>query len=132
MSRLHHCGRFAFPFLFALSFYSAAPCAQAENAGRHIWAEEPVIYPEDARPVQRYRTWDQEIYPIGNGRIGAALHGDPVREHIQFNEDSLWVGNEHNTGGYQPFGDIYVQLDHEEYSDYRRELDIERAVHRVS
>jgi Na+(H+)/acetate symporter ActP len=43
----------------------------------------------------------------------------------------LWVGNEHHTGGYQPFGDLYIQLGHKNFSNYRRELDISRAVQAV-
>ncbi|MCR5217635.1 glycoside hydrolase N-terminal domain-containing protein [Treponema sp.] len=30
--------------------------------------------------------------PLGNGRLGCMVFGDPVRERIQFNEDSLWSG----------------------------------------
>ena len=33
--------------------------------------------------------WDQAL-PIGNGRIGAMIFGDPVNERIQLNDDSLW------------------------------------------
>ncbi|NQV31340.1 MAG: glycoside hydrolase N-terminal domain-containing protein [Phycisphaeraceae bacterium] len=35
--------------------------------------------------------WDQAL-PVGNGRIGGMIFGDPAKEHIQFNEDSLWTG----------------------------------------
>ena len=30
--------------------------------------------------------------PVGNGRIGGMLFGDPEREVIQLNEDSVWSG----------------------------------------
>ena len=63
---------------------------------------------------------------------GCTIFGEPQKERIQFNEDSLWVGNEDCTGGYQPFGDVYVEMPHSEYSDYRRELDISRAVQTVT
>ncbi len=33
-----------------------------------------------------------EALPVGNGRLGGMIFGDPQREHIQFNEDSLWTG----------------------------------------
>ena len=33
-----------------------------------------------------------EALPIGNGRLGAMVFGDPVRERIQLNEDTLWAG----------------------------------------
>lgn len=35
--------------------------------------------------------------PVGNGRLGAMVFGDPVCERIQLNEDTLWAG-----GPYDP------------------------------
>lgn len=35
--------------------------------------------------------WDEAL-PIGNGRLGAMIYGDPVSERLQLNEDSLWYG----------------------------------------
>ncbi|MFO7923064.1 MAG: glycoside hydrolase family 95 protein [Bacteroidales bacterium] len=34
-----------------------------------------------------------EALPVGNGRMGAMIFGDPVNERIQLNEDSLWPGS---------------------------------------
>ncbi len=33
-----------------------------------------------------------EALPLGNGRLGAMIFGDPAAEHVQFNEESLWSG----------------------------------------
>lgn len=33
-----------------------------------------------------------DALPIGNGRLGAMVFGDPHNEHIQFNEETLWTG----------------------------------------
>ena len=33
-----------------------------------------------------------EAMPVGNGRLGAMVFGDPYHERIQLNEDSLWPG----------------------------------------
>ena len=33
-----------------------------------------------------------EALPVGNGRMGAMVFGNPTKEHIQLNEDSLWPG----------------------------------------
>ena len=60
------------------------------------------------------------------------LFGRTDWERIQFNEKSLWTGDEQDTGAYQAFGDVYLKLDHDQATDYRRELDIREAVHRVS
>ena len=42
--------------------------------------------------------WEQEALPIGNGQMGAMLFGGVQREQIQFNEESLWIGDEEDTG----------------------------------
>jgi len=33
-----------------------------------------------------------EALPVGNGRLGAMIYGDPVSETIQLNENTLWAG----------------------------------------
>jgi alpha-L-fucosidase 2 len=53
-------------------------------------------------------------------------------ERIQFNEKTLWTGNETDTGSYQAFGDLFIKLDHVKPADYRRELDLERGLTTVS
>jgi len=75
--------------------------------------------------------WQKEALPIGNGRLGGMIFGGADVEHIQFNVDSLWEGDEKDTGAYQAFGDVFVELGHANATDYRRELDIARAVHTV-
>jgi len=35
--------------------------------------------------------WNQAL-PVGNGRMGAMVFGDPEKERIQLNEDSVWAG----------------------------------------
>ncbi len=37
------------------------------------------------------REWNEAL-PIGNGRLGAMIFGDPCAERLQLNEDSLWHG----------------------------------------
>ena len=44
--------------------------AQSEANDRRIWAEKPVLYPENPTPRERYGIWDREVYPIGNGPTG--------------------------------------------------------------
>ena len=38
------------------------------------------------------KTWEEAL-PIGNGRLGAMIYGDPQVEQIQFNEETLWNGS---------------------------------------
>ena len=85
-----------------------------------------------------------EALPIGNGPMGAMLFGGTEVERIQFNDISLWSGTRmaveglddegQDLGAYQAFGDILIHLGHDfaKVANYRRELDIDRAVHQVS
>ncbi|HJX71787.1 MAG TPA: glycoside hydrolase family 95 protein, partial [Bacteroidales bacterium] len=40
-------------------------------------------------------TWNEAL-PIGNGRIGAMVFGDPAAEHLQLNEVTVWAGSPHS------------------------------------
>ncbi|WP_432797162.1 glycoside hydrolase family 95 protein [Poriferisphaera sp. WC338] len=33
-----------------------------------------------------------EALPIGNGKLGAMIFGNPAKEHIQLNEETIWAG----------------------------------------
>ena len=114
-------------FLVALATHAHA----AEPRSRVIWTDKPVVLDQENPRANRNR-WGSQVLPIGNGRLGATAWGDVKTETLNLNEDSLWVGNEHNTGAYQPFADLLVTLDHEQYTDYRRELDISRAVQTIT
>lgn len=111
-----------------LAFAALAPslsaAAPAKPEPHLLWAQ---------APAQAGRGgWQASVYPVGNGRLGGTLFGEPARLCLQFNEDSLWVGNEDNTGAYQPFGDIYLETTHTNFTAYRRELDISRAVQTIT
>lgn len=92
------------------------------------------------------RKWPSEALPLGNGRIGCMVFGGVKRERIQFNEDSLWTGDENPSGdygtmgAYQSFGELLIELDGAEEilsrpggqeAFYRRELHLPTAVARV-
>ncbi|MFI5378938.1 MAG: glycosyl hydrolase family 95 catalytic domain-containing protein [Tepidisphaerales bacterium] len=81
---------------------------------------------------QPARDWMTEALPIGNGYLGCMVFGTAPSEHIQFNEVSLWTGDEKETGNYQNFGDLFIDLDHPAAVDnYSRELDLATAIQRV-
>ena len=42
---------------------------------------------------QPAKVWMTEALPIGNGRVGAMIFGGVEKDHIQFNESSLWSGS---------------------------------------
>ncbi|PSL33393.1 glycoside hydrolase family 95 protein [Chitinophaga ginsengisoli] len=106
--------------------------------------------------------------PVGNGRLGGMVFGNPAEEIIQLNEGTVWTGspnrNENpealaalpkirqlifegkqkeaqdlaaekvqtktsNGQMFQPVGSLHLAFPgHEQYKDYYRELDIEKAV----
>lgn len=57
------------------------------------------------------KDWESAGLPIGNGQMGAMLFGQVEQERIQFNEESLWIGNEDDTGAYQNFGELLVMFE---------------------
>ena len=60
------------------------------------------------------------------------VFGGVQQEHLQFNDKTLWTGNETTRGAYQNFGDLYLDVPGlTAVSDYRRELDIEEGIARV-
>lgn len=93
--------------------------------------------------AQRYYLWDNkpatdwmtEAYPIGNGRIGAMIFAGVNHEHIQFNENSLWTGDEQETGAYQAFGDLFVRFDsdvNKSFTAYSRKLNLDKGLHEIA
>src|ERR1700722_1366670 len=80
----------------------------------------------------------EEALPIGNGRMGGMIFGGVASERVVLNEDSLWTGDENPTGdygrmgAYQTLSNLLIDLPGQTaYSDYRRDLDISRAVAHV-
>jgi alpha-L-fucosidase 2 len=87
--------------------------------------------------------WSAEALPIGNGRMGAMFFGGVDREVIQFNEQSLWSGDnnwdgeyetgDHGFGSYRNFGEIAIEFtDKSTFSDYTRSLDISNGIHQTN
>ena len=101
-------------------FFLTQAHANEKPANRVLWYEKPA------------RNWEKEALPLGNGRLGCMVFGGTEKEHIQFNEDSLWVGDEKDTGAYQTFGDLYIEMAHRDPNSYRRELDIRTAIHSIT
>lgn len=79
------------------------------------------------------KDWMTQALPIGNGRLAAMVFGRVPDERIQFNEESLWLGDENDTGAYQPFGDVFVHFHNQgAVTNYLRWLDLERGLHTVT
>ena len=129
--------------------------AQQEDQTLKLWYDKPATQ------------W-VEALPLGNGRIGAMVFGDPVHELFQLNEETVWGGSPHNNTNpkakdalprirqlifegknkeaqelcgpticsqsangmpYQTVGSLHLDFDGiNEYNDYYRDLDIEKAI----
>ncbi len=111
-------------FIASFLVFSAAAFAAEQNKNDlTLWYNKPAT------------NWEMEALPIGNGRLGGMIFGGVGQERIQFNESSLWIGDETDTGAYQAFGDVFVDFGDQAKSSptsYRRELDIGRAIHAVT
>ena len=116
------------PSIFSLSICLASlgvtlssQAAETPETSQVLWYDSPA------------KEWQEDCLPIGNGHLGCMIYGGVQNEHIQFNEDSLWIGDEEDTGAYQAFGDLKIQFaGQNEHGAYRRELDIDQALHTIS
>ena len=48
-----------------------------------LWYDKPAQY------------WEEAL-PLGNGRLGAMVYGNPVHEEIQLNEETVYAGSPYN------------------------------------
>ena len=90
-----------------------------------------------SQPAQK---WEPEALPIGNGRMGAMFYGGIKSERIQFNEQSLWSGDnnwdgeyetgDHGFGSYRNFGEFVIDFNHSnDVQSYQRSLNITTGIH---
>ena len=97
-------------------------------AASHPPAPHPALSTHALWYQQPATVWESGALPVGNGRLGAMFYGDPTRDRIQFNEESLWggVNNYDNAlagqpdgaydtsvtgfGSYRNFGNVVVTL----------------------
>ncbi len=108
-------------FTVFLNLYSQAQTALSKVNTLKLWEDKPG------------KVWMTDAYSIGNGRIGGMVFGGVGQEHIQFNDNTLWTGNETDRGAYQAFGDLFIDFNMgDEFSNYRRSLDLSTATHMVS
>ncbi len=70
-------------FLGAAAALTACSSTPADRQELKLWYDKPA------------GQW-VEALPLGNGRLGAMVFGDPVREEFQLNEETVWGGSPHN------------------------------------
>ena len=127
-------------------------------------AYEHLIYSDE--PAKLFN----EAYPIGNGKLGGMIYGDPTNLKLSLNHDELWQGYQplgkaalydksaypeaqklalegkyyeaqkliqsklsiDNAAAYITLGNLFIDLDAKNVTNYRRELDIRNSVAKVS
>ncbi len=82
--------------------------------------------------------WMEYALPLGNGELGCMIFGGVLHEEIQFNEKTLWSGNENVVGAgsgsrtFMNFGSVIVANRDKNIldgvTDYVRYLDIEEGI----
>lgn len=80
-----------------LATSAAAAAAMSHPKALALSWQEPVPA-EDSTPYKLFfdqpaATWPDSV-PVGNGRLGACVFGQPSKERIQLNEDSIWDGEQ--------------------------------------
>jgi alpha-L-fucosidase 2 len=99
---------------------TAALATATPNGGTSLWYDKPAT------------CW-LEALPVGNGSLGGMIFGGTDKERIQFNEQTLWTGDEIQMGAYQPFGDLFIDSPGLAIATkYRRGLDLSDGVHRTT
>jgi alpha-L-fucosidase 2 len=117
------------PVLIVLLHLSILSTAQ-NKTGLNIW------YKQEASK------W-LDALPIGNGRMGAMIYGGVTQEHIQFNEQSLWSGDnnwdgeyetgDHGFGSYRSFGELLIKFANQSIAtNYSRSLDLFTGIHKTN
>ena len=66
-------------FIFQLVLFFSCSFGFAQNNTNVLWYKQPA------------KEWIEAL-PLGNGRLGAMVYGNPVNEIIQINEESIWAG----------------------------------------
>jgi alpha-L-fucosidase 2 len=61
------------------------PALRAEIPAESIASEHVLFFEQPAA------TWPDAL-PVGNGRLGAMVFGNPANERLQLNEETIWIG----------------------------------------
>jgi len=106
-----------------------------------LWYNKPASSILAKNKKDSWQTYINEALPIGNGHIGGLVAGGTNKDTLRLNEISLWTGSDNisgsyekaGMGAYQSLGDLTLSLpEHENATNYRRDLDISRSLASVS
>ncbi len=97
--------RFMTIIILAIASVHASSCYAQNNKNLTLWYD---------RPGEK---WSESL-PIGNGRLGAMMHGHPVQDVFYLNEDTIWSGGPHdytNIGSHQYLEKLRKLIREEKY-----------------
>ncbi len=98
----------AIPFVLISLFLSGCGSKSEKDSNNlKLWYKQPAI------------AWEEAL-PVGNGRIGAMVFGDPVHERLQLNEESIWAGsriNNNNPNALKTLPVLQTAIFESRYSD---------------
>ncbi|MDG1920643.1 MAG: glycoside hydrolase family 95 protein [Flavobacteriaceae bacterium] len=89
--------------LLLIFFFLTLPFQSCETNADHSNQNDQILWYEQAASV-----WEEAL-PLGNGRIGAMVFGNPTKERLQLNDDSLWpkdLGWDHPEGTQEDLNEI--------------------------
>jgi alpha-L-fucosidase 2 len=69
----------------ALAQHGSLPTSHAQIPSESIPSEHVLFFEQPAA------TWPDAL-PVGNGRLGAMVFGNPSKERLQLNEETVWIG----------------------------------------
>lgn len=69
--------------LITFFLFLSSGILQAASGGYRLWYDRPA------------HVWTEAL-PLGNGRLGAMVYGNPAVEQIQLNEETIWAGRPNN------------------------------------
>ena len=75
------------PLFLTLSLLAVVAAGEAQRLQLQnhnlMWYDRPAVL------------WTEAL-PLGDGRLGAMMFGNPLQEHLQLNEETMWAGNPNN------------------------------------
>jgi len=112
---------------------------RSESKQYFLWEPEPApnrggdfTIDKPGRGYPYDEDWEKWSYPLGNGNLGANVFGRTDTERIQLTEKTVANGSAYGRGGVTNAGELYLDIGHDEISDYRRELCLNDAIKTVS
>ena len=128
-------------FGIALQVYGEDPKSSEVTTDKRyvLWETQPApnrgpdLSPVPPRHAYSYdEDWEKWSYPIGNGTLGANVFGRTDVERIQITEKTFANEGLYGRGGLTNAAELYLDIGHDEISDYRRELDLNEGIKTVS